>query len=270
MLFFNKEESMFAYWPFHQYYTAIYGYLMEDKFFYKIGFDKKNEIISYHPTIIYEDSTNPDVIANNYWWNIWDAFYIETEDTIEANLFFELPTAMGGYGGTVEEKIQSSIEDYQIIQDSLILTNFDYESQNAITIPTQFSCKFENGSSITSYIEIQNIHNNFIRDNIYGSYKDKSPSYTQKIANNYFSLSYRSPENWSLTLLYDREKITQDGEDYSDKEWPGIDFSMDIDDNHQFSIFYGSQRGGLICANGVCAYQPAFEDGFKISFKSLF
>ena len=61
-----------------------------------------------------------------------------------------------------------------------------------------------------------------------------------------------------------------DGEDYSDKEWPGIDFSMDIDDTHQFSIFYGSQRGGLICANGVCAYQPAFEDGFKISFKSLF
>ena len=63
---------MFSFWPYHQYYTAIYGYLMEDNFFYKIGLDKKNEILSYHPTIIYEDSTDPDLVAKNYWWNKWD------------------------------------------------------------------------------------------------------------------------------------------------------------------------------------------------------
>ena len=36
--------------------------------------------------------------------------------------------------------------------------------------------------------------------------------------------------------------------------------------NSKISIFYGSLRGGLVCANGVCAIQPEFIDGYKISF----
>ncbi len=40
--------------------------------------------------------------------------------------------------------------------------------------------------------------------------------------------------------------------------------------NSKLSIFYGSQRGGLICANGVCAIQPEFIDGIKLSFSRTF
>jgi len=35
-------------------------------------------------------------------------------------------------------------------------------------------------------------------------------------------------------------------------------------------LFYGSQKGGLVCANGICAEQPGFEDGFKVTLRSIF
>ena len=36
------------------------------------------------------------------------------------------------------------------------------------------------------------------------------------------------------------------------------------------SIFGGSQKGGLVCANGVCADQPGFEDGVKVTYRTFF
>ena len=59
---------------------------------------------------------------------------------------------------------------------------------------------------------------------------------------------------------------------YSDKyqEWTGIDLTMDISSSSAISVFYGSQKGGRICANGICADQPGFQDGFKITYRSFF
>ena len=177
------------------------------------------------------------------------------------DFIFELP---------VDGMIQASISDYNTIVDSLLLMKYDYEKQLAFTIPTQFAYSFYNGSSITSYIEYQNIENKYNRDEVYPNHIDRSGSFIQDINNTYLSISYRSPEKWSLTFIYDSEVIRQDNELFSENSWPGIDLTMDIQDNHQLSIFYGSNRGGLRCANGVCAYQPAFQDGFKISLKSIF
>ena len=60
--------------------------------------------------------------------------------------------------------------------------------------------------------------------------------------------------------------------DYEDKynKWSGIDISYNIDSTTQFSFFYGSQKGGLVCANGVCAVQPGFDNGIKLTFRRLF
>ena len=66
------------------------------------------------------------------------------------------------------------------------------------------------------------------------------------------------------------------------KQWNGVQWTYDfkINNSNKFSryllgnstlsIFYGSQRGGLICANGVCAIQPEFIDGIKLSFSRTF
>ena len=58
--------------------------------------------------------------------------------------------------------------------------------------------------------------------------------------------------------------------DYDSNKWTGADFSYKLNTETQISLFYGSQKGGLVCANGICTEQPGFENGYKITFRSLF
>ena len=68
-----------------------------------------------------------------------------------------------------------------------------------------------------------------------------------------------------MTGFYDREE-TKNKVNY----WPGIDMTYKVNSETQVSLFYGSQKGGLVCANGICAEQPGFESGMKITLRSLF
>jgi len=83
--------------------------------------------------------------------------------------------------------------------------------------------------------------------------------------NNYFSISYSHLGDWIITGFYDQEI-----KDSKSNEWIGADFTFKLNTETQISLFYGSQKGGLVCANGICAEQPGFEDGYKITFLSLF
>ena len=83
--------------------------------------------------------------------------------------------------------------------------------------------------------------------------------------NHYFSLSYSHLGKWIVTGFYNQEI-----KDSKTKAWTGVDFAFKLNTETQMSLFYGSQKGGLICANGICAEQPGFEDGYKITFRSLF
>ena len=81
-------------------------------------------------------------------------------------------------------------------------------------------------------------------------------------------------ENSEKSIIYDPEKVafyvkltTISSAEHS---WKGIDISYNLRSDTQISLFYGSQKGGLVCANGICAEQPGFEDGFKVTFRSLF
>ena len=53
-------------------------------------------------------------------------------------------------------------------------------------------------------------------------------------------------------------------------KWRAVEISYKYNTTTQISVLYGSQKGGLVCANGICAVQPGFEDGFKVTFRSLF
>ena len=160
-----------------------------------------------------------------------------------------------------------------------------------MTLPNQFSYNFGNGSSLSSYFEFQWISNNFNRDKVYLDSVDVSLTYTDEVYNRYFTLSYRHPSKWTITAIYDYSSfdptnpdgfntnpdddnflehgLRQLGIDIKNK-WFGVEFLKDFSNNHQFSVFYGSEVGGLRCANGVCAYQPPFMDGLKIAFRSIF
>tara|TARA_Y100001934_G_scaffold27238_2_gene29782 strand:+ start:2984 stop:4759 length:1776 start_codon:yes stop_codon:yes gene_type:complete len=144
----------------------------------------------------------------------------------------------------------------------------NYESY---TIPTQFVFEFNNQNSITVYYEYQKTNNlqtafsfeddgTIIPDYEYDTYKY-----------NYSSISYHINNFGSITYFLDKEYINYWIDDSNKKNsWKGVELSLELSSSMHLSIFKGSQKGGLVCANGVCAVQPSFEDGIKITFRALF
>ena len=128
---------------------------------------------------------------------------------------------------------------------------YDGKNTSALTIPTHWVWKLSSTNSLTIYLETQ-------KKNV----KKITPG---EYTNHYSSISYSHLGEWVLTGFYDQE-ISKG----KTRQWPGFDFSYYLNSSTQISLFYGSQKGGLICANGICAEQPGFEDGVKITFRSLF
>ena len=146
----------------------------------------------------------------------------------------------------------------------------NYQSQ---TIPTQFVIGFKNNNSLTIYYENQALKKM--------SYVPDTTAYTKHVIdNNYLSLSYYIKGIGSITYFNDSEYDRQFHSPSSDEGftldrdrkiyWEGYELTFDLSSSMKLSIFKGSQRGGLVCANGVCAVQPAFEDGIKLTLRALF
>ena len=133
------------------------------------------------------------------------------------------------------------------------------KNTDAFTVPSHWVWKFSNGSSLLSYLEIQSKTDKQINQ------PDYSVSYEKNYINQYVSLSYNHLGKWTLTGFFDREVVNDKA-----SKWPGLDFSFYLNSESIVSLFYGSQKGGMVCANGVCAEQPGFSDGMKITYRSLF
>ena len=131
---------------------------------------------------------------------------------------------------------------------------------NAYTIPTLFTYTMGE-SSFTTYFEMQNK-----KDKIFTI--DDSDNYTLSNEQQYTGryLSFTSTYKGKLSFTYFKEDAWQPGYSY----WEGYDITSNINSTTQLSLFYGSQKGGLVCANGVCAVQPGLNDAVKITFRSLF
>ena len=81
----------------------------------------------------------------------------------------------------------------------------------------------------------------------------------------YFNPSFNYQGKWISSLFYDYEIV-----EGIKKNWLGVDFTYYITDTNVISIFAGSQKGGLVCANGTCIQQPDFDDGFKLTLRTMF
>ncbi|NWJ43779.1 hypothetical protein HX837_06225 [Marine Group I thaumarchaeote] len=150
---------------------------------------------------------------------------------------------------------------YKVGVDHFSELNFLNSGKNtyALTLPTHWVWKLSNGSSVTTYLEMQ------FKTEKQLNPPDFSLASEKNYTNHYFSFSYNHFGKWTLTGFYDREAVSDNVH-----QWPGFGFSYYLNSSTQISLFYGSQKGGLICANGICAEQPGFEDGVKITFRSLF
>ena len=129
----------------------------------------------------------------------------------------------------------------------------------ALTVPTQWVWKLSNGSSVTTYLEMQSKTEKQL-DKV-----DFSLINEKQYTNQYLSFSYNHLGKWIVTGFYDQEIKNS-----KSNEWIGADLSYKLNTETQISLFYGDQKGGLVCANGICAEQPGFEDGYKITFRSFF
>ncbi|MDC0145471.1 DUF6029 family protein [bacterium] len=158
-------------------------------------------------------------------------------------------------------------------------SSFSYDDVSAknyqsFTIPTQFVYAFKSNNSLTIYYEYQKLNNLSIKNptNWNDYYNSK------KYSNNYLSISYNLSHIGSISYFYDSESYDQFL--YTDEtvnflssdsnKWIGLELSLELSSSVQLSVFHGSQKGGLVCANGICAVQPSFEDGTKVTLRALF
>jgi len=166
---------------------------------------------------------------------------------------------------------------------------YDYYNEKTIeknkfvtahTIPIQYVYNFIKGNSLTVYLEMQN---KLSEIEILGG---EEVLYEGEIEKKYYYLSptYSHFGNWTVSLFLDFENNyivpsseIDENEDYflifvnnKGENWYALDFTKTLDNNAQISIFYGSQKGGLICANGTCVPQPDFKDGLKVTFRKNF
>ena len=151
-------------------------------------------------------------------------------------------------------------------EDYLASLSFDAESLpsssnhyrqivEAWTIPTQFTYSVGEGKSLNFYLEYQE--------------KQITEIIKYDIRDFYFSGSYTHNNFITFTLFHEKEDKVYPFQTSSDS-WSGLDLSFDLDQNGQLSLFYGSQKGGRVCANGICADQPGFEDGLKVTYRTFF
>ena len=120
----------------------------------------------------------------------------------------------------------------------------DLKTILAKTIPIQFAYNFKTGNSLTLYFEIQ--------DKI-----EEVTSIEHKYM--YFTPTYNHFGKWTFSLFLDYEE--------DDEIIYGTDYTVNYNSS-QISFFLGSQKGGLVCANGSCVMQPDFTDGFKVTYRT--
>ena len=189
--------------------------------------------------------------------NLLDIISMKDQDTLHYYYpFRQIYLEINGW--TFSEKLYYKIGFDQFIE----FTDFSVSNVKKVyanTIPTHWAWKFSNGSSLILYLEAQE------KTEESRSKTDFIIATEKKYTNYYTSLSYSHKGKWTLSGFYDQElkagKMNQ---------WIGIDISYKVNTNTQVSVFYGSQKGGLVCANGICAEQPGFSDGVKINFRTLF
>ena len=156
-------------------------------------------------------------------------------------------------GWTKDEKISYKVglDDY-----------FEYASGkeiHSVTCPSQITYKFSQGNSITGYLEYQK--QDYLHTPLIETYRYL-----------YISPSYNHFGEWIITLFGDFESKLNSPIDFDHlkEKYFGVDLTYYVSDNNIISLFFGSQKGGLVCANGTCIVQPDFKNGFKITSRMIF
>ncbi len=169
-----------------------------------------------------------------------------------------------------------------------------YEYKQALTIPTMFSWDFGKQFSVEVKMEFQTLWQGSVTvTDTLGKVTRTTSSVFYKAEqvrapyqhNRFFDLSISRSPRWSVSLLIDAvdaeeppfqvsaenalEKLMANIMDI-DRKWIALEMVVNLSPRNRLTLMYGSQKGGLVCSNGVCRYVGAFDDGFKLTLTSIF
>ena len=161
---------------------------------------------------------------------------------------------LGSSGWFLNDKLYYKIGFDDFVQVKTV--GISSQHTKAVTIPMLFT--FTRGeNSITTYIEGQIKTEKRYDENGGKWVLEQEVEYTSR----YFSLTGNYKGRVSLTFFHEDEWAPS----YSN--WIGYDVTYNLNPTTQFSLFIGDQKGGLVCANGVCAVQPDLNDGVKLTYE---
>lgn len=136
------------------------------------------------------------------------------------------------------------------LQNNVVYNQINPASSEIIkttTIPLEFRYSFTNKYSLTFINETQ-WESNTIRVG------------DENFMNQYNSFTFsRSPD---LGFTFAAEFTNDDEEPTGRKSWYLGEITYKLNESNTFAVSYGSERGGLRCANGICRYIQPF-DGFR-------
>ena len=118
-------------------------------------------------------------------------------------------------------------------------------------------------------------------ENIDGAFEEKQHTYAA-------GLGISKSSRWSIIFNIERDEYNEAGGvsenfvinplekifgpffDSLDRTWISTELTYRFENSLNLSMFYGSNRGGVSCANGICRYYPGFTDGFRMQLTKSF
>jgi hypothetical protein len=196
-------------------------------------------------------------------------FKMNNEDDIYHQYpFRQYYSELSGYSLNDKVYFKIGIDQFDEFKiKSIYGSMIETERVSALTFPSMITLDIGGGYSITSYIEYQN------RD--FNLQEGDTPTKSNNYKVSYFSMTYNHSNLLSFSIFYEDEQYEKKelfigSSDKGIDVWRGYDITVKVNSTSQFSVFYGSQKGGLVCANGVCSEQPGFDDGIKVTLRSIF
>ena len=234
---------------------------------------------------------NEWVLDNDWVWHEKnDNILLPSKDKMY-NPFEELFIELNGYA--ISDKLNyvigisttNDVIDLYTNQYSNEFHFFSYELVDAMTIPTHFTYLINNQYSIDFTFEYQEMRRGVDSRNVSNIFNSNFTK--DKQLNRFIAIGLGKSPKWSMTLSIDysnteelvvidkvrnKNLIEETLDNIWDTSfaWASIGMIYNINQNHQLSLSYGSQRGGVFCSNGVCRYIQPFENGFKIALMSNF
>ena len=169
-----------------------------------------------------------------------------------------------------------------------------YDLQESFTVPFNLEYAFTKDYSLLLNIGYQSIKKGIqteykLSPDSYISYYENEQGESMDMQKTYaVSLGLSKSSKWSFMINIEQDKYNEVSAnsdnifmnpieklfdplfDTLDRTWLSAELTYRFEDNLRLSIFYGSNKGGVSCANGICRYYPGFSDGFRMQMTKSF